>query len=116
MHPAALFVCFTTFPALPLEAGPQAAPPGSSKVHKIAVGGEGGWDYLTVDPDARRLYVSRSNRVVVLDLDQEAVVGELADTPGVHGIAVVPDLGKGFTSNGSDSSVTVFDLKTLKAT
>ena len=74
------------------------------KVHKIAVGGEGGWDYLTVDPEARRLYVSRGNRVVVLDLDKEAVVGELADTPGVHGIAVVPELGKGFTSNGGDGT------------
>jgi DNA-binding beta-propeller fold protein YncE len=92
---------------------PTAAAP---KVRKIAVGGEGGWDYLTVDPDARRLYVSRANRVVVLDLDKEAVVGELAETPGIHGIAVVSALGKGFTSNGSDSSVTVFDLKTLKAT
>lgn len=79
------------------------------------MGEEGGWDYLAVDPGARRLYVSRGNRVVVLDLDKESVVGELADTPGVHGIAIVPELGKGFTSNGSDSSVTVFDLKTLKA-
>jgi DNA-binding beta-propeller fold protein YncE len=94
----------------------DAATPAKTKVHKIAVGGEGGWDYLTVDPDAHRLYVSRGNRVVVIDLDKEAVVGELADTPGVHGIAIVPELGKGFTSNGSDSSVTVFDLKTLKAT
>jgi DNA-binding beta-propeller fold protein YncE len=94
----------------------ESATQSSPKVHKIAVGGDGGWDYLTVDPDARRLYVSRANRVVVLDLDKETVVGELADTPGVHGIAVVPELGKGFTSNGSDSSVTVFDLKTLKTT
>src|SRR5262249_56043217 len=75
-----------------------------------------GWDSLRVGGDGRRLYVSRGNRVTVLDLDTEAVVGELADTPGVHGIAVVPELGKGFTSNGRDSSVTVFDLKTLKPT
>src|SRR5215472_2481067 len=60
----------------------QEPAPSSPRVHKIAVGGEGGWDYLTVDPDARRLYVSRGNRVVVLDLDKEAVAGELADTPG----------------------------------
>jgi DNA-binding beta-propeller fold protein YncE len=112
MHQIALIVCSTMFPALAPD-GPSTAP---AKVHKVAVGGEGGWDYLTVDPEARRLYVSRGNRVVVLDLDKEAVVGELADTPGVHGVAVVPELGKGFTSNGSDSSVTVFDLKTLKAT
>jgi DNA-binding beta-propeller fold protein YncE len=105
--------------ALFAQAPAKDAPPsplGTPKVHKIAVGGEGGWDYLTVDSEGRRLYVSRGNRVVVIDLDKEAVVGELADTPGIHGIAVVPELGKGFTSNGSDSSVTVFDLKTLKAT
>ena len=84
------------------------------KVRKLPLGGEGGWDYLTVDPEARRLYISRGTHVVVLDLDRETVVGELADTPGVHGVAVVPDLGRGFTSNGGDASVTAFDLKTLK--
>ena len=114
MYQTALLVCFTLFSAQ--DAGPQATASAPPKVHKIPVGGEGGWDYLTVDPDARRLYVSRGDRVVVLDLDKEAVVGELADTPGVHGIAVASDLGKGFTSNGRDGSVTVFDLKTLKAT
>jgi len=85
-----------------------------NKVHKIAVGGDGGWDYLSVDAGARRLYVSRNNRIVVLDIDQEKVVGELADTPGVHGVAVAPNLSRGFTSNGGDDSVTAFDLKTLK--
>jgi hypothetical protein len=99
-------------PAIADDASTSASP----KVHRIAVGGEGGWDYLSVDPEARRLYVSRGNRVTVLNLDTEAVVGELADTPGIHGIAVVPELGKGFTSNGWDSSVTVFDLKTLRPT
>ena len=99
--------------AEPPQDAPSAATP---KVHKIAVGGDGGWDYLTVDPEARRLYVSRGDRVVVVDLDKESVVGELAGTPGIHGIAIVPELGKGFTSNGGDGSVTVFDLKTLKAT
>jgi DNA-binding beta-propeller fold protein YncE len=111
MTPLVLFAC--SFLA---QVPTQGSPPSSPKVHKIAVGGEGGWDYLTVDPDARRLYVSRGNRVSVIDLDKETVVGELAETPGIHGIAIVPELGKGFTSNGSDSSVTVFDLKTLKAT
>ncbi len=108
-----LLLAFSIF----TPAGTQDAPaPALPRVHKIAVGGEGGWDYLTVDPAARRLYVSRGDRVTVLDIDKETVVGELADTPGVHGIAIVPELGKGFTSNGRDSSVTVFDLKTLKAT
>ncbi len=99
-----------------LSTGPLADEPAAPKVHKIAVGGDGGWDYLTVDPEAHRLYVSRGNRVVVIDTEAEKVVGELPETPGIHGIAVAPELGKGFTSNGSDSSVTVFDLKTLKPT
>ncbi len=84
------------------------------KVRKIEVGGEGGWDFLEVDAINRKLYVSRSTRVVVLDLDSEKVVGEIAETPGVHGIAFAPELNRGFTSNGGDSSVTVFDTRTLK--
>jgi DNA-binding beta-propeller fold protein YncE len=84
------------------------------KVRKIAIGGEGGWDFLEVDAANRRLYIARATRVIVVDLDSEKVIGEIADTPGVHGIAFVPDLNRGFTSNGGDSSVTVFDLKTLK--
>jgi DNA-binding beta-propeller fold protein YncE len=116
MNQIALIVCSTLFATPAPETVPQGPSSEPAKVRKVTVGGDGGWDYLTVDPEARRLYVSRSNRVVVLDLDKETVVGELVDTPGVHGIAVVPELGKGFTSNGSDSSVTVFDLKTLKAT
>jgi DNA-binding beta-propeller fold protein YncE len=84
------------------------------KVHTIKIGGEGGWDFLEVDAANRKLYVARSTRVIVVDLESEKVVGEILDTPGVHGIAFVPDLNRGFTSNGGDSSVTVFDLKTLK--
>ena len=84
-------------------------------VHTIKVGGAGGWDFLEVDTANRRLYVARSTRVVVIDLDNEKVVGEIADTPGVHGIAFVPELNRGFTSNGGDSTVTAFDLKTLKS-
>jgi hypothetical protein len=79
------------------------------------VGGEGGWDYLTIDADARRLYVSHGTRVVVVDLDKGTVVGEIPNTNGVHGIAIAPELGRGFTSNGRDSTATIFDLKTLKA-
>ena len=84
------------------------------KVRKIAIGGEGGWDFLEVDAVNRKLYVARATRVVVVDLDTEKVVGEIVDTPGVHGIAFVPELNRGFTSNGGNSSVTAFDLKTLK--
>lgn len=84
------------------------------KLRKIEIGGEGGWDFLEVDAANRKLYVTRSTRVVVVDLDTEKVVGEIAGTPGVHGVAFVPELNRGFTSNGGDSSVTVFDTKTLK--
>ena len=81
---------------------------------EIPVGGEGGWDYLAVDQFARRLYVSHGTKVVVIDIDKETVVGEIADTPGVHGIAIAPKLGLGFTSNGRENKASVFDLKTLK--
>ncbi|MBK5255142.1 MAG: YncE family protein [Vicinamibacteria bacterium] len=80
----------------------------------IAVGGEGGWDYLSVDAAARRLYVTHATKVVVIDLDTDAVVAEVTDTPGVHGFAIAPDLSRGFSSNGRESKASIFDLKTLK--
>lgn len=79
----------------------------------IPLPGDGSWDYLTVDAVARRLYVTHGTRVHVLDLDLKTVVGELASTLGVHGVALAPELGRGFTSNGANATVTVFDLKTL---
>jgi DNA-binding beta-propeller fold protein YncE len=83
---------------------------------EIAVGGDGGWDYLSIDADARRLYVSHATKVVVIDLDKDAVAGEIADTPGVHGFAIAPELGLGFSSNGKEGKVSIVDLKTLKTT
>ena len=83
-------------------------------VKEIAVGGEGGWDYLSIDASARRLYVSHGGTVVVVDLDKEAVVGETADAPGVHGVALAPELARGFSSNGRENRAGVVDLKTLK--
>jgi YVTN family beta-propeller protein len=83
---------------------------------KTVLGGEGGWDYLYCDSAARRIYLSRSTHVMVVDADSYAVIGDIPNTPGVHGIVIVPDLNKGFTSNGRDNSVTIFDLKTLKET
>ena len=83
-------------------------------VKKAALGGEGGWDYLKVDADARRLYISRGTHVIVVDADSLSPVGDIPDTPGVHGIAIAGDLGRGFTSNGRDDSVTIFELGTLK--
>jgi len=77
------------------------------------LGGEGGWDYLLTDPDARRVYISRGTHVMVIDADSGKAVGDIADTQGVHGIALAPELGKGFTSNGREGTVSVFDIKTL---
>ena len=94
-------------------AAAQAAPGGYHVARSIALGGEGGWDYLTVDPAAHRLYVSHATRVQVIDTDTNAVVGEIPGTEGVHGIALAPELGRGFTSNGRAGTVTVFDIKTL---
>jgi DNA-binding beta-propeller fold protein YncE len=97
---------------------PAAPAPGASGYHvikTIPVGGEGGWDYVYVDSDARRIYVSRGTHTMVLDADTYAVVGDIPDTLGVHGVAVAPDLGRGFTSNGRSNDVTIFDLKTLKS-
>ena len=90
-----------------------AAGPGYKVVNTYKVGGDGGWDYLTADAAARRLYISRATHVIVLDLDSGKSVGDIADTPGVHGIALAPELGRGFTSNGREGTVSIFDLKTL---
>lgn len=83
-------------------------------VGKFALEGGGRWDYLIVDTEARRLYMSHANSVVVLDVDSGAMIGSIPDTPGVHGITLAPELGVGFTSNGTENRVTVFDIKTLK--
>src|SRR5258705_7412029 len=81
---------------------------------EIPVGGEGGWDYLSVDSANKRLYVSHGTRVIVIDLEKEQVAGEIEDTPGVHGIAIAPDLGRAFVSNGRENKVSIVDSKTLK--
>lgn len=100
-------------PAAPASAA-KSGPSGYRVAKEIPVGGEGGWDYLTVDSAARRLYVSHATKVVVLDADNGKVVGSISDLSGVHGIAVAHELGRGFISNGRSSKITIFDLKTLK--
>ncbi len=81
---------------------------------KFPVPGDGGWDYLTLDSAARRLYVSHGTEVNVLDADAGTVVGKISGTTGVHGIALVPEINRGFISNGQTNDVLVFDLKTLE--
>jgi DNA-binding beta-propeller fold protein YncE len=99
-------------PSFTQDAGGAAARATYHVARKLTIGGDGGWDYLTVDTANHRLYVSRGTHVMVIDTDKEAVVGDIPNTLGVHGIAIALDLGRGFTSNGRDTSVTIFDLKT----
>jgi hypothetical protein len=83
-------------------------------IKEIPVGGDGGWDYCTVDSAAQHLYVSHGTKVVVIDLAKDQVVGEITNTPGIHGIAIAPDLGLGITSNGREDKAGIVDLKTLQ--
>ena len=106
---AALFAAFV------IAAGAVGAQEGPYRFARaIPIGGEGGWDYLTVDAQAHRLYVSHATKIVVIDTESYKAVGEIADTPGVHGIALAPELGRGFSSNGRENKVSIVDLKTLK--
>lgn len=92
---------------------PRAADEPYRLVKEIHVGGEGGWDYLSVDSAAKRLYVSHATKVVVIDTAKNEVVGEIADTPGVHGAIAGAD-GRVFTSNGREAKVSLVDSKTLQ--
>ena len=83
---------------------------------EIPIGGEGGWDILTIDPTANRLYLSHATKVVVVDLAKNSVIGEITDTPGVHAFVAVPELQRGFSSNGKEDKASVVDLKTLQTT
>jgi len=94
-------------------ATPKAGPSGYHLIKTILIPGDEGWDYATVDSAARRVYISHASHVVVLDADSGAIVGDIPDTAGVHGIALATDLGRGFVSNGKANTVTIFDLKTL---
>src|SRR6267142_245276 len=103
---------FTGAFLLAVSAAPGAS--GYKVIKTVPISGEGGWDYVYVASDARRVYVSHATQVVVLDADSYEVVGSIPDTQGVHGIAIASDLGRGFTSNGRSNDVTIFDMKTLK--
>src|SRR5437763_15770181 len=108
-----LFVCLLLGCLCAAAGAKQKSPSGYHLIKQVKLGGEGGWDYLTFDAKGNRLFISRSTHVMVVDADTGAVVGDIPDTQGVHGIALAED--KGYTSNGRASTVTVFDLKTLKA-
>ena len=110
----ALLLGLAASTAAPARASAQEGP--YRVLHRTVTGGEGGWDYLTVDGRGQRVFISRGTHVMVVDLRRDSLVGDIPSTPGVHGIALAPELGKGFTSNGRDSSVTLFDLRTLATT
>jgi len=92
-----------------------AASSGYRVLQRLEFGGAGGWDYPTIDPVAKRLYLSRASHVLVADATSGKILGIVPNTLGVHGIALVPELGRGVTSNGKADTATIFDLKSLAA-
>jgi len=92
----------------------SAADSGYHVIKTFKLGGEGGWDYLNLDSETGRLFISRGTHVIVIDSESGKQVGDIPDTLGVHGIALAPELARGFTSNGREGTVTIFDLQTLK--
>jgi hypothetical protein len=93
---------FFLFISLLLATNAMGADAGYRIIKRLQLGGDGGWDYLTVDDKANRLYVSRSTHVMVVNLESGKVAGDIPNTSGVHGIAVAPEINRGFTSNGKD--------------
>jgi DNA-binding beta-propeller fold protein YncE len=106
--PTALVLCILSAPML------FAADPGLHVTKTYKIGGEGFWDYLNVDAETHRLFISHGTHVVVMDTETGKIVGDIPDTPGVHGVALAPELNRGFSSNGREGSVSIFDLETLK--
>ena len=96
-----------------LVASAAFAAEGYHVLNKIKIGGTGGWDYVTVDSNAHRLYATHGTVVDVVDLDSGKPVGSIPQLHGVHGVALAPEMNKGFISNGQSNSVTIFDVKTL---
>lgn len=108
--------------ALPTAVAPALAQPADATTtayrleRRIPIAGDGGWDYLSYDPVLRQLFIARATRVQVVDPRDGSVLAVIPDTAGVHGVALAQDLGKGFTSDGRDNTVTVFDLVTAPVT
>jgi DNA-binding beta-propeller fold protein YncE len=112
LHKPSLIVVVGLTSALAVASGGAADAP-YHQLKEVAIGGEGGWDYLNVDSGAKRLYVSHGTKVVVVDTGNDSIVGEIADTPGVHGAIAAWD-GKVVTSNGRENKASIVDAATLK--
>ncbi len=109
-------LCLALIAGVVVYAAPQAG--GYKVIKRMQIGGDGGWDYMLIDPPTHRLFVARGSHFQVVDVTTGKVIGdiEIANSKNSHGIALATDLGKGFTSNGDANTVSVVDLKTLKAT
>jgi DNA-binding beta-propeller fold protein YncE len=105
MKPALLFILLAATETA-FGAGPYKL------VKEIPISGAGGWDYLSIDAKARRLYVTDADKIAVIDLNSDTVAAEITGTPGVHGFAIAPELGRGFSSNGRENKVSIVDLQT----
>ncbi len=100
--------------AATIAAVPAAAQKSYKLADRVKLGGEGGWDYLTYDPDGKRVFITRSTHVMVVDAASLKPTGDIPDLSGVHGVALAPELGRGFITSGGDNMLAIFDLKTLK--
>ena len=108
----ASLLCVTlTGAAFSQAASQQGA--GNFKTEKYNIGGDGGTDYVTAEPGSGRVFVSRQMHVMVVDGPSGKVLGDIPDTPRMHGVALAPKYNHGFTTNGGDSTLTMFDIKTL---
>src|SRR3954465_11773748 len=104
-----------TLSALPLQTPPAQTPPGSGPyniTHTYTLGGDGGWDYIVPDPPSHRVFIGRTDRVMVVDENSGTLIGTVTGIKGAHGTALVPSAGRGFATSGDDASVVMFDLKT----
>jgi YVTN family beta-propeller protein len=108
----AMFAVLLSLVAITVFSAPSS---GYHIIKKVTIPGAPGWDYVTVDEAARRVYVSHATQVEVLDADTFELVGTIPDTPGVHGIAIASEFGRGFITAGKSDAVVIFDLKTLKS-
>jgi YVTN family beta-propeller protein len=110
------FACLIAFGVLGFASVPVLFAEGGSYqwVKEIPIGGEGGWDCLSVDQAGRKLFVTHATKIVAIDLESGKVTGEIADTPGVHAFAISPELQRGYSSNGKENKASIVDLNTLK--
>jgi DNA-binding beta-propeller fold protein YncE len=100
--------------AVALFAIPAFAQKSFKLADRVKLGGEGGWDYLTYDGDAHRVFITRGTHVMVVDAKTLKPTDDITGLSGIHGVALAPQLGRGFITSGGDDMLAIFDLNTLK--